>query len=321
MEEKMTQKRSLILQYFTPDLLTKLWLITKTSGASNNEKGQLVKETLRENNVAFSPLGSGTNRLGILIDGYSFKIALDEDGMIDNRREFLYTTKLQPYVIKVYEISPMGLIAVSEYFTLFTYDDYREHAEEMKDILKIVSRSFLIGDVGVTGKNYVNWGFREDGTIGMLDFAYIYSVDYKLFTCSCSDDAILVYDDDFVKLVCPQCGRKYTFGSIRKKVTKKQQEEEKVLLTVCQAVAHKEKQHSSAKRNEHEQRIIAEHCNSRYAEKPYCYDYRIVFGKASHSSYTSSRSCPSSQVYSHSILSPSESSYSPQLRDGVIPLT
>ena len=96
----------------------------------------------------------------------------------------------------------------------------------MKDILKIVSRSFLIGDVGVTGKNYVNWGFREDGTIGMLDFAYIYSVDYKLFTCSCSDDAILVYDDDFVKLVCPQCGRKYTFGSIRKKVTKKQQEEE-----------------------------------------------------------------------------------------------
>lgn len=226
MEEKMTQKRSLILQYFTPDLLTKLWLITKTSGASNNEKGQLVKETLRENNVPFSPLGSGTNRLGILIDGYSFKIALDEDGMIDNRREFLYTTKLQPYVIKVYEISPMGLIAVSEYFTLFTYDDYREHAEEMKDILKIVSRSFLIGDVGVTGKNYVNWGFREDGTIGMLDFAYIYSVDYKLFTCSCSDDAILVYDDDFVKLVCPQCGRKYTFGSIRKKVTKKQQEEE-----------------------------------------------------------------------------------------------
>lgn len=226
MGEKMTQKRSLILQYFTPDLLTKLWLITKTSGASNNEKGQLVKETLRENNVPFSPLGSGTNRLGILIDGYSFKIALDEDGMIDNRREFLYTTKLQPYVIKVYEISPMGLIAVSEYFTLFTYDDYREHAEEMKDILKIVSRSFLIGDVGVTGKNYVNWGFREDGTIGMLDFAYIYSVDYKLFTCSCSDDAILVYDDDFVKLVCPQCGRKYTFGSIRKKVTKKQQEEE-----------------------------------------------------------------------------------------------
>ena len=107
MEEKMTQKRSLILQYFTPDLLTKLWLITKTSGASNNEKGQLVKETLRENNVPFSPLGSGTNRLGILIDGYSFKIALDEDGMIDNRREFLYTTKLQPYVIKVYEISPM----------------------------------------------------------------------------------------------------------------------------------------------------------------------------------------------------------------------
>ena len=222
----MTQKRSLILQYLTPDLLTKLWLITKTSGASNNEKGQMIKELLRENEVPFSPLGSGTNRLGILIDGYAFKIALDEDGMIDNRREFLYTTRLYPYVIKVYEISPMGLVAVSEYLTIFTFDDYREHAEEMRDILKIVSKSFLIGDVGVTGKNYVNWGFRDDGTIAMLDFAYIYSVEYKLFTCSCSEDAILDYDEDFVKLVCPLCGRKYTFGSIRKKVTKKQQEEE-----------------------------------------------------------------------------------------------
>lgn len=226
MEEKMTQKRSLILQYFTPDLLTKLWLITKTSGASNNERGQMIKDTLRENNVPFSPLGSGTNRLGILIDGYAFKIALDDDGMIDNRREFLYTTKIQPYVIKVYEISPMGLVAVTEYLTIFTYDDYREHADEMRDILKEVSRSFLIGDVGITGKNYVNWGFRDDGTIAMLDFAYIYSVKYKLFTCSCSDDAILDYDEDFVKLICPLCGRRYTFGSIRKKVTKKQQEEE-----------------------------------------------------------------------------------------------
>lgn len=186
----------------------------------------MIKDLLSEYNVPYSPLGSGTNRIGILIDGYAFKIALDEDGMIDNRREFLYTTELQPYVVKVYEISPLGLIAVTEYVTIFTYDDFRMYADDMRDILKEISRYFLIGDVGITGKNYVNWGYRDDGTVCILDFAYIYSVEYKLFTCSCNDDALLDYDDDFVKLICPYCGRKYTFGSIRKKVTKSQQEAE-----------------------------------------------------------------------------------------------
>lgn len=226
MDQKMTKKRSIILQYFTPEILVKIQLITKTAGASNNDKGQMIKELLTENNVPFSSLGSGTNRLGLLIDGYAVKIALDEDGMIDNRREFKYTEVLQPYVVKVYEISPLGLVAVTEYVTIFTYDDFRRYADDMRSILKDISTHFLMGDVGITGKNYVNWGYRDDGTVCILDFAYIYSVQYKLFTCSCSDDALLVYDDDFVKLICPRCGRKYTFGAIRKRFTKAQQENE-----------------------------------------------------------------------------------------------
>lgn len=226
MDQKMTKKRSIILQYFTPEILVKIQLITKTAGASNNDKGQMIKELLTENNVPFSSLGSGTNRLGLLIDGYAVKIALDEDGMIDNRREFKYTEVLQPYVVKVYEISPLGLVAVTEYVTIFTYDDFRRYADDMRSILKDISTHFLMGDVGITGKNYVNWGYRDDGTVCILDFAYIYSVQYKLFTCSCSDDAMLVYDDDFVKLICPRCGRKYTFGAIRKRFTKAQQENE-----------------------------------------------------------------------------------------------
>ena len=226
MDQKMTKKRSIILQYFTAEILVKIQLITKTAGASNNDKGQMIKELLTENNVPFSSLGSGTNRLGLLIDGYAVKIALDEDGMIDNRREFKYTEVLQPYVVKVYEISPLGLVAVTEYVTIFTYDDFRRYADDMRSILKDISTHFLMGDVGITGKNYVNWGYRDDGTVCILDFAYIYSVQYKLFTCSCSDDAMLVYDDDFVKLICPRCGRKYTFGAIRKRFTKAQQENE-----------------------------------------------------------------------------------------------
>ena len=138
----------------------------------------------------------------------------------------LYTKQLQPYVIKVYECTPNGLIAVTEYVEVFTKAEFYEYQDEMRDILKDISKQFLIGDVGVTGNNYLNWGTRNDGTICILDFAYIYSVKYNIFGCACSDDALLQYDKNFVKLICPICGRVYTFGEVRRKITRKQQEEE-----------------------------------------------------------------------------------------------
>lgn len=226
MEEKLTKKRSLILQYFSPDLYVELRRVTMNPDINNNEKGTVIKELLTKFNVPYTSLGSGTNRMAVLIDGYAVKIALDADGMIDNRREFLYTEDLQPYVVKVYECTPKGLIAISEYVSIFTLDDFHTYQNEMSDILSDISEQFLIGDVGITGKNYVNWGIRDDGTICILDFAYIYAVEYKLFVCSCDDDTMLQYDKDFVNMKCPRCGRKYTFGEIRKKVTKALQEME-----------------------------------------------------------------------------------------------
>ena len=194
--------------------------------ADNNERGTMIKCILRDNGIPFEGLGSGTNRMAVLIDGYAVKIALDKDGMIDNRREILYTKQLQPYVVKVYECVPNGLIAVSEYVDIFTLSEYHEHQEEMAEILTEISTNFLIGDCGITGKNYVNWGTRNNGTICILDFAYIYSVKYNVFKCTCEDEGLLKYDNKFVNLICPICGRKYTFGEIRRRITKVQQEEE-----------------------------------------------------------------------------------------------
>ena len=221
-----TKKRSLILQYFTKDIYIELMKITMMSDIDNNEKNAYVKDLLRSNNIPFNGLGSGTNRMAVQIDGYAVKIALDKDGMIDNRREMLYTRQLQPYVVKVYECTPNGLIAVTEFVEIFTLNEFHEHQENMRNILSVIAEQFLIGDVGITGKNYVNWGTRNDGTICILDFAYIYSVKYNIFNCACSDDAILRYDKNYVNLICPLCGRKYSFGELRRKITRKQQEEE-----------------------------------------------------------------------------------------------
>lgn len=224
--KKKIKIRSLIKQFISSELYFDIYKMTQRYDIDNNSKQNEILALLQKYNVEFMSLGTGTNRMGILIDGYAFKIALDVDGMVDNRREFLYTEELQPYVIKVYECIPNGLIAVSEYVRIFESYNYREYQDEMRRILKDISSRFLIGDVGVTGKNYINWGIRVDGTICMMDFAYIYSVQYKLFTCSCDDETLLHYDNDYNKLICPRCGRSYKFGEIRQKVTRKKQEEE-----------------------------------------------------------------------------------------------
>lgn len=220
------KKRSLILQYFSMDLYVELMKVTMMSDVDNNEKGNIIKELLFKYQVPYTALGSGTNRMAVLIEGYAVKIALDRDGMIDNQREMLYAKNLQPYVVKVYECTPNGLIAITEYVSIFTLDDFHTYQPDMRDILEDISSNFLIGDVGITGKNYVNWGIRDDGTICILDFAYIYAVQYKLFVCSCDGETLLQYDKDYVNMRCPHCGRRYTFGEIRKKVTRAKQEME-----------------------------------------------------------------------------------------------
>ena len=223
---KMSSKRSLILKYFTPDICLEIYKTTLMGDIDNNTRSYYIKELLTKNNIPFTGLGNGTNRMGILIDGYVFKIAFDDDGMIDNKREFIYTKQLQPYVVKVYECIPNGLISVCEYVSIFTLDDFHKHQEEMADILKDISDRFFIGDVGITTKNYVNWGIRNDGTICILDFAYIYSTQFRIFVCDCEEEGTLRYDKMYVNLICPLCGKKHTFGSIRRRITRKQQAEE-----------------------------------------------------------------------------------------------
>lgn len=216
--------RSLIKKYFPLELQLELDKLANNYELNNNEKNEKIEVLLQEYNVPYEMLGPGTNRTGILIDGYAVKIALDRLGKIDNRREFKYTVRLQPYVVKVYESNRQGLIAVSEYVTIFSIDDYYDKQTEMRDMLKEISNNFLIGDIGVTSNNYVNWGIRNDGSICILDFAYIYALSYKTFGCTCDDGVLLEYDRDYVNLSCPACGKKYTFGQIRKRITKVDEE-------------------------------------------------------------------------------------------------
>ena len=219
--------RSLFYKYINPDLFRDLYIVTKLN-LDNNTKGYEVKHLLNQYGVPYTSLGSGTNRFGVLIDGYAVKIALDEHGMTDNRREFKYAPYLYPYVVKVHECHSSGIFASTEYVEIFTSADMNRYKEEMRNILKKLTKYYLIGDIGITGKNYINWGIRHGDTdeIVILDFAYIYDVKYGTFRCSCDRNNLLDYDKDFNKLICPACGKDYSFSEIRKRITKTREMEE-----------------------------------------------------------------------------------------------
>ena len=65
----------------------------------------------------FKKLASGTNRVVYKYledDSFVVKIALDRVGLGDNPAEFKNQTLLQPFITKVFEVDPTGVIATFE---------------------------------------------------------------------------------------------------------------------------------------------------------------------------------------------------------------
>lgn len=169
------------------------------------------------------PLGPGTNRYAMKLDGWVIKVATNHDGKIDNLKEFKMAKRLLPYVTKIYEVSENGTLLVAEYVQPFSdYAEMVSHADQIREILQNLSSMYLIGDVGINPKNYANWGMRVgyDEPV-CLDFAYVYSVSSQLFLCrECNSGSILVPDRDFTYLYCPApgCGKRYLFEEIRRRI-------------------------------------------------------------------------------------------------------
>lgn len=233
-ERILTEKiglRSLILEHFTFDCMLELYKLLKDPSITNNTKRDELVGILDKYHISHERVGTGTNRYTAIIDGFIMKFCLDTDGMIDNLREFKYTTFLQPDVIRVYESLLDGLIMVCEYVEVMDLKSFY-NSKVQDDWLKIckrISSQYFIGDIGVDNKNYTNLGFRKNLThdLVVLDFAYCYPLSYKAFTCSCSSTRpILYYNEKYTHLICPKCKKSYSFADIRRKMSRTEQEKE-----------------------------------------------------------------------------------------------
>jgi len=196
--------RSLIHEKLPEELRFQLELLSRKRNLINDERVEKILQLFRDFNIDnVIPLGLGTNRYAVKVDGYVIKIATDNDGKIDNFKEFKMSKRLYPYVTKTYEVSENGTILVAEYVSPFTsFSEMMMHANEIREILSKLSSTYLIGDVGITAKNYANWGLRTGNSQPVcLDFAYVYEVSSELFVCrKCG--SMLIPDNDFKRLHC-----------------------------------------------------------------------------------------------------------------------
>lgn len=137
-----------------------------------NVVAEILCDRLRP--LGFQELGTGSNRICFLKDGYAFKIAMDRRGCIDNMSEYLRSIEEPSILAKTYETNRM--IAVSEYAKLISRDEFESRKDEIRAMLDYLSRRYVIQDLGLTPKNFCNVGLRDDGSIIFIDYAYMYKI-------------------------------------------------------------------------------------------------------------------------------------------------
>lgn len=204
------------------DLKVKLGEVSFQKGMRPTSRRDKITELFTEYNIEFKNIGTGTNRHIVKYDGYVIKIALDKEGVADNKQEWVMSDKLAPNVAMAYEISSGGHLLVAEYAPAFTsYYEMCLYRESIKNILSDWSKQFLIGDVGIVDKNFANWGLNAAGRPVCIDYAYLFPVSMNIFTCICGSRAMTL-DDSFSKYRCVKCKREYSDAELRMMITQKE---------------------------------------------------------------------------------------------------
>lgn len=180
-----------------------------------NVKADMICDIMTS--LGFVEIGCGTNRIAFRKHNYVYKVALDERGFIDNISEYKRSIEFPQYFMKVYETNRE--ILVCEYCELVSEDYFIAHKQEVKMILSILSNHYIMEDVGLTTKNFCNWGIRTntDGEESMvlIDNAYFYPMrNAEMITCNCGGR--IVPTDDYTGYRCSNsaCSLNYTAGEI-----------------------------------------------------------------------------------------------------------
>ena len=190
-------------------------------GMTPSARKERAMNVLKDHNIPFNDVGTGTNRFIIRYDGYVIKIALDREGVADNKQEWVMSSLLAPHVAPAHEISKGGHLLVASYAPAFSsYQEFMAYRQEIIPILRAWGTRYLLGDVGITSINYANWGLLYGKPV-CIDYAYIFPVSMDVFTCICGCKEMQFTDETFTTYKCanPLCGIQYTDRDLRSKIS------------------------------------------------------------------------------------------------------
>lgn len=201
------------------DLKCEIGEVPLQKGMRPTSRKDKVKELFEQYKVPVVEIGTGTNRFIVKYDGYALKIALDNEGIADNKQEFAICESLMPHVAYAHEISTGGHLLVAQYCPAFTTSSEMRSYPEIPKILEGWARRFLLGDVGLSAHNYANWGLAPGGRPVCIDYAYIFPASFDLFKCDCGCKQMTFAHNDYTTYKCTACGREYEDRELRMRIS------------------------------------------------------------------------------------------------------
>jgi hypothetical protein len=218
MKQTVTYRSRLLM--LPHELRDELGEVSLQKGMLPTSRRDKINELFSKYHIEYRSIGTGTNRHIVKYDGYVIKIALDKEGIADNRQEWVMSDQLAPHVASTFEISDGGHLLVAEYAPAFSsYSEMMLRRDSISQILSNWCQRFLIGDVGIVDKNYANWGVNSQGKAVCIDYAYIFPVSMDLFHCLTCGCKTMVMNSTFSEYRCQSCNAVYPDSSLRSTIT------------------------------------------------------------------------------------------------------
>lgn len=229
--DKMTKPP--LTTYVPAPVIDQLRSIVNNVKLMNNpsKKYDLVNKLFA--NIGLKPLASGTNRRTFYCTydpTIVIKIASDRVGKSDNLSEFTLQKLIKPFCTKSFDVTPDGVVALVERVETMKEADFKKvYASDVFDFtFEILRRGYVMEDIG--GNFYKNWGIRFGFGPVILDYPYIFELDWAKLRCSHKDvhtgylcDGYLDYDYDkgMSEIICTKCGTRYTAKYLARRIEAK----------------------------------------------------------------------------------------------------
>ncbi len=211
--------------------IDRLYSIAKSIRYSGNinAKYKAIDEVMKPR--GFVKLSAGTNRVvykHLEIDTIVAKVAVDDVGIKDNPREFNNQHILKPFVTKVFEVDPSGVVGIFErVIPITSREEFLSIADDVYELInKFFIGEYIMEDIGT--KFFMNWAIRIGFGPVLLDFPYCYKLDGNKIYCHAPNNneefgicgGVIDYDDGYNNLYCKKCGARYRAKELEKLIDK-----------------------------------------------------------------------------------------------------